>query len=172
MLPVTITFTLFVAGSGFILYLSLIYIIDRLTQWALQFPSFAVDMQKYIGQLIDGFNQLIASMPQQELLIVELENQSQKLLDQAASLAQELIVFLTTSVQSIPNMLFVTLVYLITFFLFSLDLPRIINTFFSFFQRGDSRKIELCLPTSREGILGILESPISIKYYDLRPYLC
>lgn len=154
LLPVTIVFTLFVAISSFVLYLTLTRVIQMIYDWSLELPHYAREIQLFIDDFIISFNQTIAEIPQGTQIVREMERQSEGLIDRAVGMTSDILAFITSILTSIPNMLFVSLVYLITLFLFSLDLPRLLNLFFNMFRMETGDKLRFVFQRMSKVFLG------------------
>lgn len=141
LMPVTITFTIFVLISTSLIYWSFTKLVNFVTDWVSSFPGYASDIQHFIENLIERFNLLIAEIPQQTLIIEEIDKQAQITINNLYGVAQDLLLSLTSWVQAIPNMIFVTLIYLISLFLFSLDLTRIKRFFYALFKTETADKL-------------------------------
>ncbi|WP_017727510.1 sporulation integral membrane protein YtvI [Halalkalibacterium ligniniphilum] len=142
LLAVTIIFTSFVLVSSITIYVTLTKMINEFVNWTFQLPQYIVEFQIVVNQLIEDFNVMIEDIPQKHLLIQELENQTQLLTDRAYDAAQNIFPILVSWVQAIPDMIVVTLFYLITLFLISLDLPRLTAMFYRFFKEETAVKIK------------------------------
>lgn len=141
-LPVTIVFTAFILFCTFFLYISITKVAKSIFEWSLKLPGYAIEIQDFINQQIDRFNEFIAEVPQGHLIVLELERQSENLIQAVLQLTSHLINTLGTLLQSIPNTIFVMLIYFMTAFLFSLDLPRLLNLFFDTFKAETSSKLQ------------------------------
>lgn len=139
--PVTIVFTTFVVAACALLYVMLTSTISRIVEWSYNVPKYGSEIQSIINEIIYKFNDLIADLPQRDAIISELERQSERLLNTGYDLVESMIGMLGSWVQSIPNLLFISLVYLITFFLFSLDLPKLFQAFFALFPEKTAIKL-------------------------------
>ncbi len=139
--PVTMVFISFIVVSVFLINIVLTRIVNSLLDWGANIPRYVKDMQLVFDKLINSFNQFIAEIPQGDMIIVELERQSQGLIDAVLQFTTKFVTAFGGWLQSIPNLLFVTLVYLITLFLFSLDLPRLKEMVFSQFKPEMSQKL-------------------------------
>lgn len=153
-LPVTIVFISFIVMCGAILYFTLTKVIESLYEWALELPYYATQIQQFADQLIRDFNDAIEGMPQANLIVQELERQSDGLIDTAWNLTTQILTSTGNFLQSIPNLLFITLVFLITLFLISLDLPRLLNLFFNMFNKGTSEKLRFVFHKMGKVFLG------------------
>ncbi|MFD1065609.1 sporulation integral membrane protein YtvI [Oceanobacillus locisalsi] len=140
--PVTIVFTSFVVIACGLVYVMLTSAISRIVEWGQNVPRYGSEIQTVIDEVIYRFNDLIEDSPQRESIISELNRQSDRLLNTGYDLVEDFIGMLGSWVQSIPNLLFVSLVYLITFFLFSLDLPKLFQAFFALFPDKTATKLK------------------------------
>ncbi|TSB47292.1 sporulation integral membrane protein YtvI [Alkalicoccobacillus porphyridii] len=153
-LPVTIVFTLFVTVGGYLLYLTFTRVIQIIYDWSLELPQTAREIQLFIDNFIVSFNQTIAEIPQGNQIVRELERQSEGLFDRAVGITSDILSTITSILSAIPNMLFVSLVYLITLFLFSLDLPRLLNLFFNLFKMETASKLRFVFQRMSKVFLG------------------
>lgn len=154
LLPVTIVFTTFILASSYILYLTLTKVAKWIYVWSLNLPRYARELQHFVDELIIRFNEFIAEVPQGYLIVLELEKQSEGLTNSALKLATQMINSLGVWLQTIPNTIFITLIYFITFFLISLDFPRLISIFFNFFKEETSTKLHFVFQRMGKVFLG------------------
>lgn len=140
-LPVTITFTLFIAISSLLVYITLTRVVETIYNFTLQIPTYAFQVQRFINDVIIRFNELIEDIPIAHVVIRELENQSNSVVETALDVTSYLLTILGSWIQSVPNLIFVSLIYLMTLFLFSLDLPRLKRLFYNLFNRDTSEKL-------------------------------
>lgn len=140
-IPVTIVFTVFLIINAFVIYYASTKLINRLTDWVLALPNLVMDIQLSLDKIIQSFNTMIADFPQRQMIINEMNKQSENLVNKAYELGQDLLLSLTSIVQSVPNIIFVSLFFLMSLFLFSLDLPRIKNFFYSLFKEETEEKL-------------------------------
>ncbi|WP_235864093.1 sporulation integral membrane protein YtvI [Sutcliffiella halmapala] len=144
-IPVSIVFSLFLVISVITVYFTFTKIIKSIYEWVLNVPQHALEIQRSIDAFIIKFNQLVEEIPQGYLIVRELHRQSEGLSDKAIQITSQFVAMLGSWLQVIPNLLFVTLIYLITLFLFSLDLPRLYNLFLNFFNPETSNKLRFVL---------------------------
>lgn len=142
LLPVTIVFTTFIAICAYSLYFSITKVAKSIYEWSLKVPGYAQEIQQFVYDLIDDFNQFVAEVPQGHLIVSELEKQTENITDSIISLTSYLINTLGAWLQSIPNTIFVMLIYFIASFLISLDFPRLVAVFFNFFKPETARKLQ------------------------------
>lgn len=76
---------------------------------------------------------------------------------------------IVTVFKSLPNLLVVWLVYLVSLFLFSLDLPGLARQFLSLFDEEGQVKVKLVLANLNRAIIGFLQAQVLISFltYDL-----
>lgn len=141
-LLVTLCFGIFVVTCVLATYITVTYLIDQIIKWAYQIPRYALEIQLFAEQLIQEINDFIATIPQNYLLVLELERNTQQLTAKGSELAQELILTLTSWIQSIPNLIIVTLIYLIALFLISYDFPRLRSMFYSLFHEETAERVQ------------------------------
>lgn len=154
LLPVAIVFLTFIVFCTATLYFTLTKVTNAVYEWSLNIPNYAIEIQQFINHLIVRFNQFIDEIPQGHLIIFELEKQSEGLTNSALQVTTQLINSLGMWLQAIPNMLFVTIIYLVTFFLFSLDLPRLQSIFFNLFKAETSSKLRFVFQRMGNVFLG------------------
>ncbi|PAE19570.1 sporulation integral membrane protein YtvI [Bacillus sp. 7504-2] len=154
LLPVIIVFSTFIIICGASLYIILTKVASSIYEWSINIPEYAVEIQQFTNNLIVRFNQFVEEIPQGHLIIIELEKQSDALINTVTQITTQLINSLGIWLQSIPNMLFVTLVYLITFFLISLDLPKLVTIFYNLFKTETSDKLRFVSQQMNKVFLG------------------
>lgn len=154
LLPVTIVFLLFVLLGGYALYLTFTRVIRAIYDWSLDLPQYAREVQIFVDNFIISFNQTIAEIPQGNQIVREIERQSEGLFDRAVGITSDILAGITSLLTAVPNMLFVALVYLITLFLFSLDLPRLLNLFFNLFKMETASKLRYVFQRMSKVFLG------------------
>lgn len=140
-LPVTIVFTSFIILCTYILYISLTKVAKSIYEWSLKLPEYAVEVQEFFNNFIIRFNEFIADIPQGYIIVAELEKHSDSITNTAIQLATKLINSLGAWIQSIPNLIFVMLIYFMVTFLISLDFPRLVNVFYNLFKEETSSKL-------------------------------
>jgi sporulation integral membrane protein YtvI len=158
LLPVLITFLSFLIISGLIIYIATIVIFDTLYNWAFQIPGYAMEIQRFIEENIDNFNRFVAEMPMADMIIEELEALSSDFMQTALGITTSIITGIGSIVQStvamIPNLIFVSLFFLIALFLFSLELPKVKRIFWSWFRPDISGKLQVVTKRMGEVFLG------------------
>lgn len=146
-LPVLITFLSFLIISGVIIYIAVVVIFDFLYSWAFQIPRYAIEIQRFIETNIENFYDFLQDLPMADVIIEELEALSSEFMQTALSITTSIITGIGSLVQSIvaaiPNLIFVSLFFLISLFLFSLELPRVKKVFWSWLRSDLSEKLQV-----------------------------
>lgn len=140
-LPVTIVFTTFTVICAILLYITFTKVAKTIYEWSLNLPEYTTEIQRVVYNLIVRFNEFMEEVPQGYLIVSELEKQSQNLTNWALQVTTQLINTFGAWLQAVPNMIFVVLFYFITFFLVSLDFPRLATIFYNFFKTETSDKL-------------------------------
>ncbi|SDI32007.1 sporulation integral membrane protein YtvI [Natribacillus halophilus] len=140
-IPVSTVFVLFLIVSSLLLYVMLTYLIESLIDWSRQIPTYVNEIEQFVDELIVAFEQFIAQFPQADQIVQALDNLADNVLSTILSWSTDFVAYLYEFIMSVPNMLIVGLVYLITLFLFSLDLPKLMNNFFNIFKKETSDKL-------------------------------
>lgn len=154
LLPVTIVFTTFIALCAYTLYFSVTKVARSLYDWSLKIPEYAFEIQQFVNDLIESFNQFIEEVPQGHLIVTELEKQAEGITNSVLQLTTQLINILGSWLQSIPNTIFVMLIYFIASFLISLDFPRLMTVFFNYFKAETSSKLNFVFQKMGKVFLG------------------
>jgi len=154
LLPVTIVFMAFLILCSYLLYIAVTRFTKAVYEWAFEIPTYANEIQRAVNILIDRFNQFVEEVPQGYLIVTELEKLSQSITNTAFQLATQLLNSLGSWLQSIPNMIFVVLIYFIVTFLISLDFPRLVNLFYNFFKEETSVKLRVVFQKMGKVFLG------------------
>lgn len=167
LLPVLITFLSFLIVSGLIIYITVVVIFDTLYNWAYQIPRYAIEIQYFIEENIDNFNRFVAEVPMADVIIEELEALSTDFMQTALEITTSIITGIGSFVQSmvagIPNLIFVSLFFLIALFLFSLELPRVKRIFWSWFRPELSDKLQFVSKRMGEVFLGYWKAQLILS---------
>lgn len=153
-LPVTIVFTTFIAICAYSLYISFTKVAKTIYDWVLKIPEYALEIQKFINNMIERFNRFVDEIPQEDLIISEMKKQSENLTESALQITTKLVNLLGDWLQSIPNLIFVMLIYFIASFLISLDFPRIVQAFYNLFKPETADKLRHISQKMGEVFLG------------------
>jgi len=138
---VTIVFTLFLAFIALVLYFAVTKLVRETVNFVNQLPFYITEIRLLMDRVILDFYDRIADIPESDLLVAELERQSQILVDKAQSLIEQILPTVTSFVQDVSNFVVVALIYLIALFLVSLDLPNIKSKFYHVFKEETGQKI-------------------------------
>lgn len=141
LLPVTLFFTIFLVSISIAIYVATIHLINQLMTWFYQLPRYVAHIQLFAMEKMDDLHEFLKDMPYNHLIMLEIERQTQGLTEKAYDAAQQGILLVSKWIQAIPNLIVLTLVFLIALFLFSLDLPRIANLFYSMFKEETEEKL-------------------------------
>lgn len=141
-LPVSIVFVLFLLVCTLLVYITFTRVMDSIYYFSLQVPGYAVQIQQYLNDLIIEINALLAEMPYGDVLAGEIESQSNGIVDRALDLTTWLVSTLISWIQSIPNLVFVSIFYFMMVYLFSLDLPRLKKIFYNFFRSRVAEQLQ------------------------------
>ncbi|WP_236587929.1 sporulation integral membrane protein YtvI [Tumebacillus amylolyticus] len=164
---VTITFT------GFLLIvLSLLYflttrmvveIIDLSQTLPEYFAKIAGPIQSWITTLQGYYEQLPAATA------AKLQQAASGGLDSLNGLTTTVLSGIVTLVRSLPNLLIVSTVYVISLFLFLLDLPGLVRGFLGLFEDSTQVKVRMILNNLNRAIIGFLQAQVLISFltYDL-----
>lgn len=155
---VLITFLSFLVISGFLIYVAVVFMFDTVYDWVFKIPGYAMEIQRFFEENIESFNQFVQEVPMAHLFIQELEELSgnfvQTVIGMTTSVVTEVGTWVQTLVQVIPNLIFVSLFFLISLFLFSLELPRVKKVFFGWFKPRVSEKLQVITKRMGEVFLG------------------
>ncbi|QQK78271.1 sporulation integral membrane protein YtvI [Salicibibacter cibarius] len=154
LLSVSIVFTVFLIVSTFLIYIMLTYLIESLIDWSRQIPGYISEIELVVNELIQAFDQFIAEFPQGPQIVRAVDEVANNAINTALNWSTNFVAYLYEIIMSVPNMLIIGLVYLITLFLFSLDLPRLLNNFFNMFKRETSDKLRYVFQRMGKVFLG------------------
>jgi sporulation integral membrane protein YtvI len=140
---VTIVFILFICFIAVTVYISITKLINEALAFIERLPYYIIEVTFFIENMFDQLNAAMAGLPPG--MISELENQIdsqlRNLYEQGDNLTEQAITTLASAAQAIPNLVLVTLIFLIALFLISLDLPRYINGFYAQFKDENAEKV-------------------------------
>lgn len=153
-IPVTIVFTSLILLCALTLYITLTKVAKTIYEWIVNIPAYTIEVQRFVNQMIVRFNEFIEEVPQGYLIVAEIEKQSRNLTDWVLQMTTDLINTFGSWLQAIPNLIFVLLFYFITFFLVSLDYPRLAGVFFNLFKAETSDKLQFVFQRMGKVFLG------------------
>lgn len=165
--PVLITFLSSLIISGFLIYIVTVLIFDSIYHWAFQIPHYAMEIQLFIEDIITSVNQFIQKFPMADVIVQELEALSSDFMQTAISITTSIITGIGSVIQSlvaaIPNLIFVSVFFLIALFLFSLELPRLKKMFFGWFKSDFSKKLQVITKRMGEVFLGYWKAQLFLS---------
>ncbi|OEF96593.1 sporulation integral membrane protein YtvI [Desulfuribacillus alkaliarsenatis] len=160
---VAISFVVYVLLLASIIYLTVTKIFQQLIRLLNQLPNYISDVLILNEYLATEINRLIADIPQKHLIINEIEKQGEVLLTKVSVFTQNLIPIIASSVQALPALLVIFIVYLITVFLFSLDLPLIIKKFYGLFKEETAEKIAYVFDRLGNVVVGFFKAQFLVS---------
>lgn len=166
-LPVLITFLSFLILSGLFIYITVVIVFDILYGWAFQIPRYAIEIQHFIQNNIENFYRFLQEVPMADVIIAELETLSSGFMQTALGITTSIVSGIGSLVQSIvagiPNLIFVSLFFLIALFLFSLELPRVKRIFWSWFRSDLATKMQIVSKRMGEVFLGYWKAQLILS---------
>jgi sporulation integral membrane protein YtvI len=136
---VIIVFILFVCFIATFFYIAITKLVNEAIRFIDRLPYYVVEVTFFVDDLIEKFNQAAEGLP--PALINGLNQQSTLILDKGDEIAKQAIPMLASWAQSVPNLIVVALIFLITLFLISMDLPRLKESFYNHFKEGNAEKV-------------------------------
>ncbi len=136
---VIIVFILFVMFITTIFYLAITRLVNQVIKFLDGLPYYIADLSYIFDVLIYDIGQAVAEFP--PVVIQELENQQALIRDKAVELTGNMIPLLVNIVQSVPNYLIIGIIYLLTLFLISMDLPNLKERFYARFKEETQKKV-------------------------------
>lgn len=160
---VAVVFISYVILLSTILYLAVAKLLQQLIRLIQQLPEHISTVLKINDYLANEINRLISDFPQKELIIREIDKQGDILINKTSALATDAIPFITSSIQAIPGALIIAIVYLITVFMFSLDLPNIKEKFYNLFASETSEKIRYIFKRIGNVVAGFFKAQLLVS---------
>jgi sporulation integral membrane protein YtvI len=139
LVSVFMVFIFFVCLVGALFYLAITKLVNEAVKFMDRLPYYISQGTYYFEAAVNRFNETIATLPQP--LIDEIDKQSLIIISKANELSQQALAILADWVQGIPNLVIVVIIYLITLFLISKDLPRYVQSFYNMFQEETAEKV-------------------------------
>jgi len=173
--PVSIVFVLFLCLFALLIYITFTRVIDSIYYFSMQIPGYMIQIQQFINELIIQINDLLAEIPYGDMITSEVESQSNSIMDAAFNLTTQLIATLISWIQSIPNLIFVSVFYFMMVFLFSLDLPRLKKIFYNFFRSRVAEQLQYANQRMGQVFIGYWKAQLILSigvfiltYFSLR----
>ena len=164
---VLLTFTGFVVLTGGLFYFLITRIVIEVVELSQWVPDAILGMVEPVRQWITAVQSYYEQLPAN--YATTLQTSLNSLLTSANNLTKGMIDGLLTMIKSMPQLLVVTMVYVVALFLFSLDLPRLVRSFLNLFDEETQAKMRLVLANLNRAIIGFLQAQILISFltYDL-----
>jgi sporulation integral membrane protein YtvI len=146
-----------------IIYFTITKLFQQLIRFVYQLPNYISDIVSLNDSLIKELNDFITDIPQKHIIIQEFEKQGYVLVNKASTFAQDLIPLIASWIQTIPSLIVIFIVYLITTFLFSLDLPTLIKSFYNLFIPATADKISYIFKRLGQAVSGFLKAQFLVS---------
>jgi sporulation integral membrane protein YtvI len=162
LLPVTVVFIIFLTVTGFISYLLVAKLVDQLLYFSNNLPFIFAEINTMISIYIIKWEVYSESIPLELIRSIESSFRSLEvsLLKGTSKLTESTILLFT----SIPEILVEILVYFVSLFLFSLDLPKIKQSLFSLFKEKTKEKILFVFSQLNKVGIGFIKAQILFSF--------
>jgi sporulation integral membrane protein YtvI len=158
------SFLLVFGGLLFFVTTRIVIEVVELSQWL---PGILLNLSEpvraWAGEIQAYFETLPPASAQ------NLQATLSKTFDSLNDLTINLLNGMVALISSLPNLMVVTIVYIVALFLFSLDLPALVRNFLDLFDEETQLKVRLVLDNLNRAIIGFLQAQILISFltYDL-----
>jgi sporulation integral membrane protein YtvI len=153
---VTTVFTLFLIVIGFILYFTIAIMIEQIITFSQKLPSIMSEITAAVDQFIQQWESYSSSIPKE--IIVSLENSVETirnlLLNFATNVTESIIHYITV----IPEFVIHFLIYLISLFLISLDLPKLKNGMEKYLSDHTKQRLTIVLTQLNKAGVGFIKA--------------
>ncbi|MBM7661897.1 sporulation integral membrane protein YtvI [Bacillus mesophilus] len=158
LLSVIIVFILFLSVTGFLGYLVLARLIEQFLYFSSNLPFLLAKLNVLFTIYMNQWEVFSATVPRDVIESIEgsFHSLEDSILNATSNLTQSILVFITT----IPQLLIEILVYLIAFFLFSLDLRKLKIQVLSFFSDETRDKFLLMYHQLNRAGIGFLKAQL------------
>lgn len=136
---VLVTFILFVCFVATLFFLAITKLVNETIKFLHRLPYYVVEFNLFVEDVIQRFNEAVETLPPG--IVTEIQNQGQMVYNKTQLYGQMAVEQLTSFIQGVPNFIVISLVYLITLFLISIDLPRIKEGFYAYFKEENAVKV-------------------------------
>lgn len=133
------TFLCFLFFMVSLFFLTVTRLISEILKFLNRLPYYVVEFNFLMNDVIQRVNEAVETLPPG--IVSELQRQGELIYQQAILYGDLAVSQLASFIQAIPNFIVLSLVYLITLFLFSLDLPRIKESFYAYFKEENQVKV-------------------------------
>lgn len=139
-LPAVLTsFLLFICFLTTLFFLTITKLVNETFKFLNRLPYYVVEFNLLMNEVIERVNEAVETLPPG--IVSEIQRQGDLIYKQAILYGDLAVAQLATFIQGIPNFIVISLVYLITLFLFSIDLPRIKESFYAYFKEENAVKV-------------------------------
>ncbi|WP_246941652.1 sporulation integral membrane protein YtvI [Bacillus pinisoli] len=158
LVAVIIVFLFFLSGTGFLSYLVLAKLIEQFLFFSKNLPFLLAKLNILMAMYMNQWEVFSATVPKDVIYSIEgsFRSLEDSILNATSSLTQSILVFITT----IPQLLIEVLVYLIAFFLFSLELRKMKVQVISFFSHETRDKFLLMYHQLNRAGIGFLKAQL------------
>ncbi|WP_221568024.1 sporulation integral membrane protein YtvI [Alkalihalobacillus sp. TS-13] len=159
---VTIAFTLFLALMALGCYWAVTTLVVQIIDFTEQLPEYAQYIFENVEALIFQLQQYYQEIPPEYVSTIQdaLNDLRQFSVDFLSNIANGLVGFLT----AVPILLIKLLIYLVSLFLISLDLPKIHAGFLNMFSDEAKEKVQLVLNQLSFAFVGFLRAQLILSF--------
>jgi sporulation integral membrane protein YtvI len=158
---VVITFIMFLIFLASLIYLSVTRLINEAVRFLDRLPYYIRDITRAIENLIEDVKRSVEGF--HPAIIQGVEDQINYYAQQGPEIAKNAFEILASWVQGIPNLVILTIVYLITLFLISMDLPNLKERFFSLFKEENEKKVRYMLQRLGNVFVGFFKAQFLVS---------
>ncbi|WP_456279114.1 sporulation integral membrane protein YtvI [Bacillus sp. AK128] len=157
-LSVVIVFILFLSVTGFLGYLVFAQLVEQFLYFSKNLPFLLAKLNVIIALYMNQWEVFSATVPKDVIDAIEgsFRSLEDSILSATSTITQSILLFVTT----IPELLIEILVYLIAFFLFSLDLRKLKIQILSFFSDETRDKFLLMYHQLNKAGIGFLKAQL------------
>lgn len=161
-LPAVVTvFTAFVCFISVIFYLAITKLVNEAVKFITRLPFYIYEVNLFAEETFESFNDAVSGLPPN--LIIELEKQLDTIYDIGNDLAEQAVPLLSTWAQNIPNMIIIIIIYLISLFLISLELPKYVAGFYARFKDENVEKVQYMFHRSARVFTGFFKAQFLVS---------
>jgi sporulation integral membrane protein YtvI len=162
LLSVTVTFLLFLTGTGLLTYWLVTTLVIQVIEFISVLPSYSVHLFEIAENTFYEMENFYSSLPPE--VVRTLEDSLVGLREYAVQSAKGLTAGILGIITSIPGLLIYFIIYLVSLFLFSLDLPRLYAEFLNLFTTSAREKVELVFSQLSKATVGFFRAQIILSF--------
>lgn len=162
LLSVTVTFLLFLTGTGLLTYWLVTTLVIQVIEFITVLPSYSVHLFEIAENTFYEMENFYSSLPPE--VVRTLEDSLVGLREYAVQSAKGLTAGILGIITSIPGLLIYFIIYLVSLFLFSLDLPRLYAEFLNLFTTSAREKVELVFSQLSKATVGFFRAQIILSF--------